>query len=123
MIDAIGTYQCGSTRFSYEALHLICCCALYTGHTPEQIQALFQGQLCIYHPPLTINPDLFNVSAAEIRACFWELSDGNHDVYSQWLDLDAAVNHMLIYSTVRPLVAAELWYTVQDTREPIWSRD
>lgn len=119
--------ESGNSRFSNDALHIICCSALCTASfSPKTLQALFLNALpagplsLIYRPTLTHNPGLASVTVAEIRDVFLSMRNCRHPIYIWWAASgDRFEDWRQIDPVVQPLLAGglELLYA-RDTTTP-----
>lgn len=107
-------YPIGNSRFSNDALHIICCSALCSEFTPEHIQSLFlnempSGELSrAYRPVLTHNLNLAKVKASEIVDVLWAMEKNQDPVYVWWKELNPSAYQQKIHETLQPLIAGGL---------------
>lgn len=109
-------YYFGGRRFPTEALHLICCCALFTTYTPEQLQDLFVGRLPKnrnWLPIASSTLDLDKVQASEIRGCFFHMAHHKFYIHQLWSSSPAVRYPLYLLRTLEPLTKAGLPATTQ----------
>ena len=134
-------YYYGTRRFPDDALHLICCCALFSSYGPKLLARFFRGELNEESPgplgntnlnnglPITRNPDRSNVRGSELRGCIFQMLDNNHPIYEYWSHQHPNASVAIVNQMVQPLKDAgeshmdvQRWNVVDGIAEPIWTR-
>lgn len=105
-----GGIICRGRRFPNAALEFICCCALFTIHHPYQLRELFTNTLdssClrINWDPWDID-DVSHAKPSEIRACFWQMYEFNHPIYTKWSQRNVAEHRIELERILQPMAAA-----------------
>lgn len=134
-------YYYGTRRFSDDALHFICCCALFSTYDSNLVARFLRGDLDKNHsislenhalsnkPPITQNPDLRGVEGSEVRGCFFQMLDNNHEIYQQWSHTNPEITVATVNEMVQPLkdageshIDVQRWNAAEEISKPIWKR-
>ncbi|MCJ1464162.1 hypothetical protein MMC07_002775 [Pseudocyphellaria aurata] len=109
-----GLFYSEGKLYSDEARNLICCCALYTTYSYEDVASLFRGELYFsldpHNPAIAKDENLRNVQGYEVRDCFFHMYDtrdelGRHSdrIFTPWYRLLHSNDLDPIDRTVAPL--------------------
>lgn len=134
-------YYYGTRRFSNNALHFICCCALFSTYDSDEVARFLRGDFnkassssleydaLSNKPPITQNSDLRDVEGPEVRGCFFQMLDDNHGIYQQWSHTDPKITVAMVNEMVQPLkdageshIDVQRWNAAEGIAKPIWKR-